>query len=192
MTITDPKTTRHQKTRLRYIQAFLRLIAECDFEKITVTDIAKEANYGRWMFYQYFQSKEDIAFAAFVHWMTELDRVTVEAVKHLETPLREYESWRILFCAFDQQKLFFTRVAQLRDSKWRNYVKHFLVQQLLAHLVEERFSMMIGLQQELVARMVVASALELLEYSLDAPEPVDPDTLVDQLFIFIFKFPPPK
>src|ERR1700753_2430898 len=105
-----PLSHRQQKTRLAFMTALLRLVIEKGLDQITVTDIANEANYGRWTFYQYFKSPEDAAWATFVHWMTQLDRYLVSAVQHLESPQREYESWRIIFHAFQQQTPFLMRL----------------------------------------------------------------------------------
>ena len=45
----------------RYIvQALFRLMREYDYEKITVTDIARKAGVGRATFYRYFKTKEEI------------------------------------------------------------------------------------------------------------------------------------
>ncbi len=87
--ITDkPLSNRQQKTRLTFMNAFLRLVVQHGLDKISVTDIANEANYGRWAFYQYFESKEDVTWATFVYWMTQLDAHLIAAVKHLESPQR--------------------------------------------------------------------------------------------------------
>lgn len=85
-------SNRQQKTRLAFMNALLRLVIEKGLDRVTVTDIANEANYGRWTFYQYFKSPEEAAWEAFVHWMTQLDTYLVSAVQHLDSPYREYES----------------------------------------------------------------------------------------------------
>jgi AcrR family transcriptional regulator len=133
---TDHLSNRQQKTRLAFINALLRLVVEHGLDKITVTDIANEANYGRWTFYQYFDSKEDAAWETFVYWMNQLDAHLVAAVKHLESPQREYQSWCIIFQAFHQQKNFIMRLDSVLASKWRVQSKEFLVQQFVGHLYD--------------------------------------------------------
>jgi len=123
------ESKRRQKTRLLFIRVFLQLLRERELDKISVTDIANAADYGRWTFYQYFESKEAVAYAAFLHWMNQLDIQIIAAVKDFESPRREYESWRIIFREFEQQKLFFTRIAKLNTSIWYTYAKEFLIQQ---------------------------------------------------------------
>ena len=98
---------KQEKTRLIFMNAFLRLVTEHGLDQITVSDIANEADYGRWTFYQYFESKEDVAWATFQYWMNELDKTLIAAVKSFESPRREYESWRIIFMAFHEQRNFF-------------------------------------------------------------------------------------
>ena len=71
--------------------------------------------------------------------MTQLDAHLIAAVKHLESPQREYESWRIIFQAFHQQKAFFTRLDSLIVTKWYARAKEFLVQQFLQHLYRQEW-----------------------------------------------------
>src|SRR5262249_7739447 len=147
-----------------FMNALLRLIVERGLDRITVTDIANEADYGRWTFYQYFESKEDVAWATFVHWMTQLDSYLVAAVQHIESPQREYESWRLIFQAFQQQIPFFTRLGSLMNSIWYARAKEFLVEQFLQHLRDGHFALMDGVRPEIAARLYVVSIMELLEY----------------------------
>lgn len=187
-----PLSNRQQKTRLAFMNALVGLVVEKGLDQITVTQIANEANYGRWAFYQYFDSKEDAAWATFIYWMTALDTSLVEAVKHLESPQREYESWRLIFRAFHQQKHFFTRLDSLIASEWYVRAKEFLVQQFLEHLHAGRFALMDGVRPEIAARLYVACIMELLEYWGRTPELGDADTLADEFFTFIFNQPAPR
>ncbi|MFN8371821.1 MAG: TetR/AcrR family transcriptional regulator [Anaerolineae bacterium] len=183
---------RQQKTRLAFMNAFLRLVMEKGLKNISVTDIAHEANYGRWAFYQYFSSKEDVAWAAFVHWMTQLDTQLVASVQHLPSPQREYQSWRLIFQAFQQQRPFLTRLDSPLIAAWRERAKEFLVQQFLQHLQAGRYSLMEGVRPQIAARLYVAAIMELLDYWGRNPDAGDVDTLVDEFFRFIFNQPPPK
>lgn len=53
----DPRVLRTQKA---FEDALLRLLINEDFEKITVCDIAKEANLSRATFYLHYEDKEDL------------------------------------------------------------------------------------------------------------------------------------
>ncbi len=183
---------RQEKTRLAFMDAFLRLVIEHGLDHISVTDIANEADYGRWAFYQYFESKEDVAWETFVYWMTQLDTYVVQAVSHLQSPQREYESWRIIFRAFQQQKDFLTRLDSLIASKWHVKAKEFLFQQFFQHLRNGHFALMDGVRPEIAARLYVVALMELLEYWGRNPDLGDADKLVDEFFSFIFNQVPPK
>lgn len=187
-----PQTKRQQKTRLAFINAFLRLINTRALDQITVSDIADEANYGRWAFYQYFQNKEDVVYAAFVHWMRQLDTYIVASVQHLESPRREYESWRIIFRTFHQQQVIFARLATFNDTSGYRQVKEFLIEQFSQHLLDGRFALMPGVRSPIAARLYVVALLELLEYWNSSDGSEDVDALADEFFIFMFKQPPPK
>ncbi|MBC8098923.1 MAG: TetR/AcrR family transcriptional regulator [Armatimonadetes bacterium] len=187
-----PFTNRQQKTRLALLNAFSCLIAQRDFAKISVTDIANEAGYGRWTFYQYFASKEDIAYATFVHWMTQLDTALMAQVTGLASPQREYESWRIIFQAFQYQRISLIRLLSVVERAWYERAKEFLVQQFLGHLVAGHFTLMSGVRPEIAARLYVIALMELLEYWGRMPELGDSDAIADQFFTFIFNQAPPS
>jgi len=186
------RTKQQQKTRLAFMNAFVRLVIDRGFDQITVTDIANEADYGRWAFYQYFDSKEAIAWAAFEYWMMQLDQSLVQAVIHLEHPRREYESWRLIFRAFYEQRSFLTRLDSLRVSIWRERAKDLLIGQFLQHLNSGQFALMEGVRPEIAARLYVAAFMELLDYWGSQPDAGDYESLVDEFFIFIFNQAPPK
>jgi AcrR family transcriptional regulator len=188
----DHLSRRQQQTRLAFMHALLRLVTERGLDQISVTDIANEADYGRWTFYQYFASKEDAAWATFVHWMTMLDAHLVQAVQHLPSPQREYESWRILFSAFEQQKVFLLRLDSVITSAWHARAKEFLVQQFLDHIQAGRFALMDDVRPEIAARLYVAALMELLEHWGRNPDLGDRDQILDEFFRFIFKQPPPR
>jgi AcrR family transcriptional regulator len=183
---------RQQKTRLAFMNAFLQLVIEKGLDQISVTDIANAADYGRWAFYQYFDSKEDVAWATFIYWMTQLDTYLVDAVKHLESPQREYQSWRLIFQAFHDQKPFLTRLDSVMASKWHVRAKEFLIEQFLQHLQVGNFALMDGVRPEIAARLYVVALMELLEHWGRYPEVGDSDLLVDEFFTFIFNQPPPQ
>lgn len=183
---------RQRKTRLALMNALLALVVERGFDQVTVTDIANAANYGRWTFYQYFASKEEAAYAAILHWMTRLDAQVIEAVHALPWPRREYESWRLLFQAFHQQRDFLTRLDSALFSGWRVRVQEFLIAQFLGHLHSGRFRLMEGVRPEITARLYVTALMGLLEHWGQHPELGDAETLVDEFYAFIFHQPPPK
>ena len=191
--MSQPMLTRHrERTRVAFLSALIRLVIERGFDHITVTDIANEADYGRWTFYQYFESKEAAAWAAFEHWMLQLDQLLVASVQHLASPRREYESWRIIFRAFHEQRGFLSRLDSMAVSVWRVRVKEFLISQFLHHTTTGQFALMDGVQPEIAARLYVVALMELLEYWSSHPELGDSEAMADQFFTFIFNQPPPS
>jgi AcrR family transcriptional regulator len=187
-----PLSNRQHKTRLAFMNAFLQLVVEQGFDRVTVTDIAEAINYGRWTFYQYFESKEDLAWQVFVHWMNQLDVHLVDSVKHLPSPQREYESWRLIFNAFEQQKPFLMRLDSMITSQWRAHAKEFLVQQFSQRVREGTFTLMDGVRPEIAARLYVVAIMEMLEYWGRNADLGDAQTLVDEFYRFIFNQAPPK
>lgn len=188
---TDTLSKRQQKTRTAFMNALVRLVMQHGYDAVTVTDIAEEANYGRWTFYQYFDSKADAALAVFEGWMMRVDQFVVQAVAGLPSPRREYESWRILFSAFDAQRAFLMRLDSLTVSAWRVRAKDFLIDQFVGHLEAGNFALMPGVRPEIAARLYVAAVLDLLEYWGSHPEMGDVETVLNEFYTFIFNQPPP-
>ena len=59
--------TPQEYTRSYIEQALFKLMDECEFEKISVTDVAAKAGVGRATFYRYFKRKEDVIVYYFEH-----------------------------------------------------------------------------------------------------------------------------
>jgi AcrR family transcriptional regulator len=59
-------------TRRRLKEALLDLIQEQSYDTITIEDITARADVGRSTFYSHFDSKEDLLFAGFDHWLLSL------------------------------------------------------------------------------------------------------------------------
>ena len=71
------KRIKRSKTALK--QTFLELLKDKPFDKITITEIVKEANYNRGTFYAHFESKEQL--------LEEIvDDVLKEMVHHIRKP----------------------------------------------------------------------------------------------------------
>lgn len=175
------------------MEAFLRLVLAHGYDSVTIQQIADEADYGRWTFYQYFKSKEEIAYAIFVQWMTEFDKLVVAAVATLAPPLREYESWRVILKAVHNQRALLQQVRAFRYSAaWLLDVREFLVQQFLGHLQSGTFSVTPGVRPELAARLFVSAMLELIDFGMEHAEPDEWEALVDELFLFLYRQAPPS
>jgi AcrR family transcriptional regulator len=181
-----------QKTRLAFMRAILRLLQTRTFDQITVTDIANEADYGRWTFYQYFTSKEEAAYETFVYWMDDLDQQVVAAVQGLDSPMREYTSWQLLFAAFYEHQAFLMELQRGADILWHRQAKDYVIEQFSQHLYAGRFRLMEGVRPEIATRLYVSAVMELLEYWSYTPSVGDAKALADELFRFIFNQPPPK
>jgi AcrR family transcriptional regulator len=178
---------RQQQTRLDFLQATLTLILEHGYEGITVVDIAERANYGRSTFYHYFKDKDEVVWAVFEHYMGTLDQHIIASVQHFSSPMREYESWKIIFRSIDQWRGFFTQFEGLESLGLRKIAKDFLIQQFEGHLRAGRFSLMTDVSPDLTARFFVSTIFDLVNYWLLHPELGGGDYMAGQLFQLIFR-----
>lgn len=183
---------RQQKTRLDFLLATLELILERGYDAVTVVDIAEKANYGRSTFYNYFNDKEEVAWAIFEHFMGQLDAHIIQSVAHLPSPQREYVSWQIIFKNIEQQKDFFRQLQNQNTLSLRYIMKDYLVKQFGDHLRAGRFSLLTSVEPELASRYYVATIMELLDYWLQHPEIGSAQDMVERLFLLIFRQPIPK
>jgi AcrR family transcriptional regulator len=69
MVVAGELSKRKMKTRKIFMDATVSLIIGGGYDKLTITAIAKRANYGRWTFYQYFENKEDIMYHIITEWI---------------------------------------------------------------------------------------------------------------------------
>jgi AcrR family transcriptional regulator len=182
---------RQQRTRLDFLMATLQLVLEHGYDKMTVSDIAERADYGRSTFYNYFNSKQGVVWALFEHFMGMLDAQIIDSVKHLSSPEREYISWQIIFTSLEQQRPFFMQLIGQETLPLRQMMKEYLIKQFGDHLKAGRFSLLSDVPPELVARYYVVSIMEILEYWMLHPEIGTANDMATQLFLLMFRQTPP-
>jgi AcrR family transcriptional regulator len=183
---------RQEQTRLDFLNAALLLVLEKGYDALTVSAIVRRANYGRSTFYAYFNDKEGVVWALFEHYMGALDEHIIASVQHLESPLREYRSWQIIFTNIEAQREFFLQMEVQATLTLRQIMKDYLIRQFEGHLRAGRFSLLTDVPPEIAARFFVVTIVELLEYWLRHPETGSAAEMVDRLFVLIFRQPAPR
>ena len=77
-----PKIVDREQKREEIAKLSISLLAKSSFSKLTVSQVAKNANIAKGSIYRYFSSKEDILFAIIKHIMSEYDK---EVTKNIES-----------------------------------------------------------------------------------------------------------
>ena len=184
---------RHKETiRQTFLQAAMQLILEKGYDNVTVAEIARRADYGRSTFYVYFNDKEDLVWAILEHYMVILDEQIQDAVGRLESPLREWRAWRILFADIAQQSMAFRQMDGELSRRLRQMQKDYVVQRFEQQLRDGEFSLMTDVAPEIAARFVVGAQLEILDYWLQHPEQGTAEQMADDFFRLVFRDNPPS
>lgn len=77
-----PKIVDREQKREEIAKLSISLLAKSSFSKLTVSQVAKNANIAKGSIYRYFSSKEDILFAIIKQIMSEYDK---EVIKNIES-----------------------------------------------------------------------------------------------------------
>lgn len=192
----EPTMSRHQRRsaqiRLDFLNAAAELIMERGYDDVTVTEIAQRADYGRSTFYLHFQDKEDLVWQMLQHHMYLLDQRIRASVAQMESPLREWRAWQIIFAEIDQKRAFFLRLDGEMSRRLRQQQKDFLILGFEQQLREGHFSLLLDVPPDLGSRFVVGALLEMLDYWLDHPERGSAKEMAGYLFQMVFRQSPPE
>lgn len=187
-------TIRFQKLRERTASAFLNagfeLIMERGYDAVSVSDIARLADYGRSTFYMHFRDKEDLAWTLLQMQMESLDMHIKEHARHLPTPQRELYAWRTIFETVELQREFFIKMDGQTSLSLQQMQKEHLLMIFERSLRDGFYSMHPDVPVELSARFVVGALIDLLQYWLVHPEAGTPEEMARHVFRLIYRQDP--
>lgn len=180
------------KTRRLLIDAAIELILEKGYEKLTVTAITDKADYGRWVFYQYFKNKDDIIYAITTQWITLITNAAIMSVQHLEPPKREYMMWRTTFEKIHEQRIFLRQLQPVLWGTLQIRLTEFLIQDVLQDLENGQMSFSSNIPLEMASRMHIGAMIQFIEPWIINHDIVDFDYITDNFFRFVFNEDPPQ
>ena len=118
-----------RERRQRIIDAAERLMADIDFEKIQVKDVADEADVALGTLYRYFNSKDHLFACALQSWSQRFGRAQ-DAAPNGPTEDRVKAIYRRAARAFERQPRIYDVVMQIQSSKdpnaarvWRDFAR---------------------------------------------------------------------
>jgi AcrR family transcriptional regulator len=187
-------TIRFQKLKERTVSAFLNaaleLIMERGYDAVSVSDIARLADYGRSTFYLHFRDKEDLGYTLLRMQTEALDRYIKERAQHLPTPQRELFAWKTIFETVEMQREFFLKMDGESSLRLRQMQKDYLLHTFERSLREGFYTMHPDVPVELSARFVVGALIDLLQYWLLHPESGPPEEMARHMFRLIYRQDP--
>lgn len=179
-----------QRTYEDFLEAGLRLILEHGYDAVSITDIAREADYGRSTFYLHFKDKEDLAFHLLMYQTHQLDTFLIESVKQYPHPRREWEAWRIIVHNVEHDKRFFLKMdgdVSNRLLQQRTFALHEVFEKnLRSGFISYGVDVPVAFQ----ARFLVGATQHVLEYWLLHPELGDADSIATYFYEMLFRQKP--
>jgi AcrR family transcriptional regulator len=179
-----------ERTAAAFLNAGLELIMEHGYDAVSVSDIARLADYGRSTFYLHFRDKEDLAWALLQIQIEALDAHIIEVAQHLPTPQRELYAWKTIFETVEKQREFFIKMDGEMSLRLRQMQKDYLLQTFERSLRSGFYVMHPDVPVELSARFVVGALIDLLGYWLVHPEQGSPDAMARHMFRLIYRQDP--
>lgn len=157
----EKEDLRVKKTRRNIHKSFMYLFYNYDFEKITVKNIAEQAEIGRKTFYLHYLDKYDL-----------VDKIVKEMFDELEEICEQKKGTglkkgsQIWFDYFDEHRVFFTRLFKIPNSSdYKNQLKRLIVHQLTENVDKNRIEKH-GLDFTLFLRFFANGVIELLDIYL--------------------------
>ena len=183
---------RRAKIRNAFLNAAFQLIMEQGYDAVTVTDIARLADYGRSTFYLHFKDKEALVWAMLEQYMSAIDERIIDSVTGLDSPLREWRAWQIIFMETDRQRQFWLMLDGELSRRLRQIQRDYLNQVFEQQLRAGQYSLMIDdVPFEIQTRFVDGAMLEILDYWLTHPEIGDAEQMAAYFFTLVFRQSPP-
>ena len=113
----ERKDRRMERTQTAVQEAFLELLQERDFEKISIRDITERANINRSTFYLHYLDKYDLLQQMILHKLNEIDRY-VGTFSREDGPTQNLETIRSLVSHFDGNRSFYKLILQRSSAQY--------------------------------------------------------------------------
>ena len=179
-----------ERTYNEFLEAALSLFLSHGYNAVSVSDIAREADYGRSTFYLHFKDKEDLAFHLLMYQTYQLDAYLIEVVGKYPHPRREWEAWRMIVHNVEHDKQFFIQMdgdLSSRLLQQRTYALHEVFEK---NLRSGFIDYGLDVPPEFQARFLVGATRDVLEYWLLHPEMGDADTVAAYFYEMLFRQKP--
>lgn len=176
----NPKNTdrRINRTRKLLQEAFISLILEKGYEKITVQNVIDRANVGRSTFYAHFQDMDDLLLSQFDGLREQFDQF----LKSQPVPAADpWELTLLMFQHAENQRLLYK--ALIREQGGNVMLTH--IYEYFFKFIQERLSLQLSIRDNeetpsgLLAHYIVNSFMALLTHWLDHDLPYSVERMND-------------
>lgn len=180
-----------QRIRTRFFEVAIDLIMQKGYDKVTVTELCREADYGRSTFYLHFADKEALFWEILKHNLAIMDEMILSAIQDLESPQREWTAWYMIFESVPFQRQFYMKLNTDLTRRLRQWQKEHLIHTFEKQLQEGVYSLLLDVPPEIGARFITGAILEILEYWIVNPDAGDTQTMATYFYRLVFRVEPP-
>lgn len=180
MNISNKVDRRILKTKEAINKAFLELLADKDFEKITVNDISDGANLNRGTFYLHYTDKYDLLDRCIEDHHDNMVKVC-SAQDSIAKDFDFVHSLLPVFQYFENNSMFFSSMLSNRSMpSFRDRMQKMILQGIREHMNMNDINQ--GMNQEVVAQFMASAFVGVIEWWLAAGRPHPPLFMAEQLW----------
>lgn len=170
---------RIQKSRQAINDAFIRLMAEKEFESITINQIAAEANVNRGTVYLHFDDKYDLREQCIAAEINELLRHCMSGsdLVHLPSKTALLHTFEYL----EQHASFYSIMLKSKGSRvFRNQMETMFRKSLIEHL--DSINLDQDRNRDITVQFLISASVGLLEWWIIRSMPYPPSVMVEQFW----------
>ncbi|MFS0725190.1 TetR/AcrR family transcriptional regulator [Paenibacillus sp. 1P07SE] len=171
------------KTREAIKKAFFELMAQKDFESITVQLISERANLNRGTFYLHYLDKFDLLDKCIEEQFTELLRVCASQ-GHEQTQVPSFESLLSTTAYFEEHFLFYSCMLNSKGMpSFRDRLHQFMVKGIREQLNMDDINK--GLNKEILVQFMASAIAGIVEWWIHNKMPVPASELARELWALL-------
>ncbi len=170
---------RIEKSKNAIMEALIRLMTEKDFDKITINEIAENANVNRGTIYLHFEDKFDLLEYCI---KTHLDQLFEKCTLADHTSQSSPKSDMLQICNYLKQNIdFYQLLLKKRGTPaFRDQLLHRVQEMLQKHLNKSRIYQ--DTNNEIFIQFISSATVGVLEWWIINSMPTPADKMVDQLW----------
>lgn len=173
---------RVRRTKRRLKDALMELVAERDYDEITIRELTVRADVGRSTFYSHYDSKEELLFSGFDEWLRSLARATDGGEGSSGGAADGFRfSLPLLRHARGQGRFFRATVEQASNPRVRRRIVELVAEAAQRELEARGVGGVPGAVLDGQAHAVAGAFLGLLSWWLGAGAKLEPEA-VDRIF----------
>ncbi|MGB8000436.1 MAG: TetR/AcrR family transcriptional regulator C-terminal domain-containing protein [Anaerobacillus sp.] len=175
----DPRVTR---TRTLLQDAFIQLMAEKEYEKITIANITNEATVNRATFYLHYQDKEELLLQTVDEMLHQLfgEALTIPPGNLPIDELQRYIAEHIFSSIAEYDKFFHVMLIKKGMPNFLDQMREFFFDFYDNRIAKGRFDLL-PLPSEVIASYIASAYTGMISWWLENDMPYTPEEMAEQM-----------